>query len=304
MLARLRVPTGDLLGVEVPIAPGEVLSLEAPLAVVHIERDRGLADGDDGRGVAEVEGVVLGHIADLELPHGDELIIPEALHDDVLPRDEGGPVPTAAGDVLDDVHGSTLSCSRLTLHSGDLVVLRHLVARSHRVEGSPGPVVRVALDHPVLEEVRVLDPSVRLVEEHVGDLVDVGIGHCTLLHHEDLDVVHGSTLSCSRLTLHRSVVAERFFQPGRATLQTTSACSDLLLRQHDEGVEFHGGFPRADVEDPARRQLDPTIRGVRPGVEEGRLLRLGEFRRDLLELVGGHGRCHSFFFKDFVDQAS
>ncbi len=218
MLARLRVAAGDLRGVEVPVAPGEVLSLDALLAVVHLERDRGLADGDDGCGVVEVVRVVLSHVADLELPHGDELVVSEELHDDVLPRNEGGLVPTGTGYVLDDVHGSTLPCSGVTLH--------------------------------------------------------------------------------------RSVVAERSFQPVRATLQTTSACSDLLLRQHDEGVEFHGGFPRADVEDPARRQLDPTIRGVRTGVEEGRLLRLGEFRRDLLELVGGHGRCHSFFFKDFVDQAS
>jgi len=121
---------------------------------------------------------------------------------------------------------------------------------------------------------------------------------------EQGDDLHGPSIPYSGVILHRSVVAQRFFQPVRATLQTTSACSELLLRQHDEGVEFHGGFPGAEIEDPTRRQLDPTIRGVGTGVEEGRLLRLGKFRRDLLELVGGHGRCHSFFFKDFVDQAS
>ena len=116
VLARLSVPAGDLFGVEVPVAPGEVLSLEALLAVVHIERDRGLADGDDGCYVVEVVRVVLCHIADLKLPHGDELVFPEELNDDVLPRDEGGLVPTGTGDVLDDVHGPTIPFLAGTLH--------------------------------------------------------------------------------------------------------------------------------------------------------------------------------------------
>jgi len=116
-LRRLRVPAGHLARVEVPVPPAELLGLEAPLPLEGgLHRDGLLADGEDGPGVAQVERVVLHLVTHLEPPHGDELVVTEVFHDHVGTGDEGDAVLAGTRDVLDDVHGSTLSLLGGTLH--------------------------------------------------------------------------------------------------------------------------------------------------------------------------------------------
>ena len=83
-------------------------------------------------------------------------------------------------------------------------------------------------DHPVLEEILELGPGLRLVEEHEGDHIRALVGDRALLHHEDLDVVHGPSISFQPRTLHR---VENFFQNGLAHVSRCRGVISLASRR-------------------------------------------------------------------------